>query len=107
MKNLTELEFIVGGAVVQEAALKRGVNKPVRAVREQQSFHLGWRVQGHRPGAVDLAKKAAEADMDAWSRDRVGKMPRPWDEAWWRINGRFEAVRSKPYEIHAANAGLT
>lgn len=77
-----------------------------------QTYHKGWRVVGHPPGSIDRAKADADKAFDEYGhmtpqqiKDKFpgGKgIPKPWDEASWRRNAPLKAVRSKPYEIHAA-----
>lgn len=74
---------------------------PKKKARPQKdSFHNGWRVQGIPPGALEDARKAADAEA-AHAR-RQGQEPKAWDEQHWLMNAKRKPVRSKPYEIPAA-----
>lgn len=111
---MSKLTFIVNGQEVDADTLKKTAPKArVRPkVDADQKFHKGWRVMGHKPGALEAAQKAREEDLARWARmsdksrsearSRGEKDPKPWDEVEWRRNSRLQAVRSKPYMVPEA-----
>lgn len=97
------LTFLVNGReVTAEQFQAQAEKKKPKPVREQNGYHKGFRVVGHAPGAVDLAKFQREDEIRVWNRKRVGESPKPWDEASWRRNSKKTALRSKPYDIYEA-----
>ena len=102
MKSLTKVDFIVNGQVVKEADLASLYPPKPKAARHPEPYFKGWRVEGHPPGSLEQAKADAEAAMKAWEVEKVGKMPRPWNEDHWHLQGKRESARSKPYQIPEA-----
>jgi hypothetical protein len=102
------LKFMVGGkaltaAEVADLGQKRTRTAPVT----QDSFHKGFRVEGHPPGALEEAKKVCDARYAYFTREREagrnpGKTPKQWDESYWRNNQKKRPVRAKPYEVPEA-----
>lgn len=83
------------------------VQSKLRPILEKTSFHKGFRVEGHPPGALENAKKLAEAETADFQRMRdagevVGKAPMVWNETYWRQNHKKKPVRAKPYEVPEA-----
>lgn len=76
--------------------------KPVEA----EPKHNGWKVIGHPPGAMEEARKSLEAEIVVAEREASQKrgitIPKPWDEAAWRMKTKKKPVRSKGYEIPEA-----
>lgn len=86
--------------------------KPARPKTEPKSFHKGWRVMGHRPGAIEEAESEATRAHEKWAESRDKAMaaglssyeeqPEPWNREDWLRNTKKKPVRSKPYEIPEA-----
>lgn len=106
--------FVVGDQVrtageLLETAPKR---KSRQAAAVSQSFHRGFRVEGHPPGAMESARDAALALVSAWDSmpaDRQARelangrrRPKDWDEAAWLRDTKRRPVRHKPYEVASA-----
>lgn len=100
----TPLKFaFCGGEYTADQIAKMGF-KTKRPPPEQKSFHKGFRVEGHPPGALEEAKKECESDLALFQRERelgraTGKTPKSWDENYWRNNTKKRPVRAKPYEV--------
>jgi hypothetical protein len=102
----------ISGEQMAKILDQKRAKAPSKRADAPQTYHKGWRVVGHPPGALHAAKLAAERDWAEYlkmdpptimERYPGGKgIPKPWDEASWRRNAPLKAVRSKPYEIHAA-----
>lgn len=110
------IDFVnIHGARIIPAGSSPSYKAPPKQKAEQSaSFHKGWRVVGHAPGAMEAAKLKRERDIEDWRElspeDRLQRYPvkiahtgfAPWDEAAWRAKTKKTAVRSKPYELHDA-----
>jgi hypothetical protein len=74
----------------------------------REAQHLGWRVVGIPPGAMEAARKQREAEIAYYERaseaSKGTKAPKPWDESAWRAAFKKSAVRSKPYAVRDAAA---
>ncbi len=86
---MMSLTFIVGGDEKTANQILSDAPKIKRPPPLQESFHKGFRVEGHPPGALEKAKASTEqawADFDLARRQGKsnGKPPKPWDEALWR-----------------------
>lgn len=101
------LTFTVNGRVVDADQFEAmATKKKPRAVSLQSSYHKGFRVVGHKAGAMEEARQQSEHDHAGYLRltpaerlQRGMKQPKPWDEESWRRNSKKDSVRSKPYEI--------
>lgn len=103
---------VISGEQMAKILEQRPAKAPSKRSEAPQTFHKGWRVVGRPPGALEAAKLAAERDWaeylqmqpkEIMARYPGGKgIPKPWDESSWRRNAPLKAVRSKPYEVHAA-----
>lgn len=87
---------------------------------KRAAYHNGWKVFGHRPGAMEEARderrraliSAEDHNKRVEELRRTGKangealkrVPAPWDPAVWRKDTKKRAVRSKPYETTEAAA---
>jgi hypothetical protein len=108
------LQFTVGGETFTADALKRTKPKTPKRPKAatQESYHRGWRVLGHPPGALESAQQWRESELARWLRmsesdksaasKRGERPPKPWDADEWRRTTTKKAVRSKPYEIFDA-----
>ena len=107
------INYIVNGQPVSEAALLASAPKASRPKAERpDQYHKGWRVMGHRPGAVDAACEAARIAFDAWEAltptEQAAKIakgsraPKPWDLKAWLEKAKRKPVRSKPYSLKSA-----
>lgn len=100
----TDFRFVVGDRVMSAAEIEQSAPKATRTPPVEKSFHKGFRVEGHPPGAMAEAQKVAEAECAAFARQReqgrsTGKAPKAWDEATWRRTQKKRPVRAKPYEV--------
>ena len=108
--NLAErepLKFVVGDRAVTADEILRAAPKIKRPPPLQESFHKGFRVEGHPPGALEAAQKLAERVWEDFDRARRqgksnGKPPPQWNELIWRQSCKKRPVRAKPYEVPEA-----
>jgi hypothetical protein len=107
------IDFIVNGRVVSADTLLAGAPKAAKSRAEPpDQYHKGWRVMGHRPGAVEAACEAARVEFDAWEAlaptEQAAKIakgsraPKPWDLKVWLEKAKCKPVRSKPYSLKSA-----
>lgn len=111
---MASIEYIIGGQVVSADDIARFRVKPKARSggSADDSYHKGFRVVGHPPGAMESAHEDRKADRYAWTamseQQRASALkegrrePRPWDEAAWRMNTKKRPIRSKPYSIPQA-----
>jgi hypothetical protein len=100
---------IHGQTIVPPAATKKAAATRKEAPAE---YHKGFRVEGHRPGAMEAARDFQISLCAEWEalpeRERPRRLseglrpPKPWDEAIWRQRTKPKPVRSKPYEVPEA-----
>lgn len=96
------LTFIVGEDEKTADQILKDAPKIKRPPPLQESFHKGFRVEGHPPGAMEKAKEATDRACAEFNNYRIGKPPQPWSEAVWRQSYKKRPVRAKPYEIPEA-----
>jgi hypothetical protein len=104
---MSGLTFIVNGVELTTGQIELMAQKKPRVQRAEKSFHKGWRVEGHPPGAMEDAKAQADSAIALFDRERElgitsGKRPVSWDENYWRNNHKKRPVRAKPYEVPEA-----
>jgi hypothetical protein len=112
---VTELTYIVGGAVVDADTLKAAASqqrKPKPKREAPDSFHRGYSVEGHPPGYPEECQRIAEACWADWQsqteqqkarRIKDGERPpKPWDFNRWLLTTKRKKARSKPYELLSA-----
>lgn len=75
-------------------------NTPKKKKEEPGSYHKGWRVMGIPPGSLEKAQE--EHIKKARDAEKRGKPIADFDYGIWLMTARKKAVRSKPYEVHAA-----
>lgn len=90
----------------QPVRLDSSLHAKTKAKREEKSFHNGWRVIGIPPGLMEETREQHNKDrataMSRAEREKGIKIPKPWDEDFWRNNFKKKPIRSKPYEIPEA-----
>jgi hypothetical protein len=110
---MSEIKFIHQGRECTKAELESILKskKPKAQADPNQRYHRGYRIVGHKPGAVELARQANEAEMTRWqmmsakSRAESGaKPPKAWDEAWWRLNAKKDTVKAVDLHLAALEA---
>jgi hypothetical protein len=77
-----------------------------------ESFHRGFSVEGHPPGALERARAyamKARADWSAMTEEKKAaelrsgrREPQPWSEEVWRAKTKPTKVRARPYGVEAA-----
>lgn len=107
---MSELRYTVNGVEYTADQLKAMAPGRKAATKDApESFHKGFRVEGHPPGAMEQAKQDAidtferyQALDDEGRKQWIGKPPHPWNETNWRMNAKKKPVRPKPYELKEA-----
>ena len=113
---MSKITYSIGGEQVSadELALRaKRAPKPTRATKTAPgSFHKGWVVEGHPPGAIEAAKALAIKLLADWSSMNDTKKaaaikegrrpPRPWDEAAYILETKKKRPVSRPYSIPEA-----
>lgn len=100
-KAMSELRYTVNGVEYTADQIKAMAPKRKAATKDApESFHKGFRVEGHPPGAMEQARSEAEAEFASYQaldakgkRDWIGKPPRQWSETFWRMNQKKRPVR--------------
>ncbi len=106
-------KFLLGDRVVTEAFLRRTAPSRKSAPKKlPTASHKGYRVVGHKPGALESAHAGNLSDWAAWNKQtpeqRISALrekrrpPAMWDETQWRLRTKKSAVRTKPYEVASA-----
>lgn len=100
------MQFMVNGTAYTTAELvaKAPATRRAPSIVKDESFHKGFRVVGHAPGAMETAEIDAKNALALFEEDRAqgrasGKPPKYWDENFWRNNQKKKPVRAKPYEL--------
>lgn len=89
--------YVVNGAVVTETQLLMRAPSVERESKETlPSYHKGWKVVGHPPGAIEAAEKAARRMADDKRR------PFAFDPERWALRARKRCVRARPYGVESA-----
>lgn len=94
----------------EPVSLDPRVGAKLKAQRDAPAtYHKGWSVEGHLPGSLEAAQKAAEDAFADWHRQpeesRAKRLtageraPKPWNEAAWRQGTKRKKVRARPFEI--------
>jgi len=101
------LTFLVGDHAATAEQILKDAPKIKRPPPLQESFHKGFRVEGHPPGSLEAAQKLAEQVWADFDRARQqgksnGKPPQQWNELIWRQSCKKRPVRAKPYEVPEA-----
>lgn len=106
---MSEITFAFRGQQVTAEQFAAMTQKPKKRTSKAgpDSYHRGYRVVGHTPGAVERAKELNEWEhtrfMEATPKQRAEMgltQPKPWDEAWWRINAPKKTI--KAFDLQAA-----
>jgi len=98
------MDYIMNGRVVSEGeVMRKGAGQKMSRPRKPEaSFHKGFRVEGHPPGAMEEAEKKCKEECAAYVTYPIGKPPVAFNEAYWRNNHKKRPVRAKPYELQDA-----
>jgi hypothetical protein len=107
------LQFTVNGQSLTADELRKSAPKAkARVAAQKESYHRGFRVEGHRPGAMEAARDARATELARWAgmsedskkkaRKAGEREPKEWDEEAWRRKTKPSAVRSKAYEVAEA-----
>lgn len=107
------LNFVnINGTPINPDALKKAAPRRAPIKDAPSEYHKGWRVEGHPPGALELAKEAQDNRVRRWlimdekQRKEAGltgaREPKPFCEKTWRDSTKKKVVRSKPYEVESA-----
>lgn len=110
MNQATEnepIKFVMRERALTADEILKEAPKVKRPAPLQESYHKGFRVEGHPPGALEKAKASSDqawAEFDAARRQGKanGKSPKLWNESIWRQATRKRPVRAKPYEVPEA-----
>lgn len=106
---MSELTYMHQGKAYTKAELDiilKGTKKKTKS-EAPEAYHRGYRVVGHKPGAMERAKEAADFAVQRWinthpaDRTKLGlKQPKPWDEIAWRRNAPKTTI--KAFDIASA-----
>lgn len=101
---MTELLYTHQGRQYTKAELEvilKGDSKPRAKSEGADRYHRGYRIVGHKQGAMERAKEAREFEIARYrstspkERSELGlREPRPWDEIWWRNNAPKTTIKA-------------
>ena len=111
---MSKITYSIGGELVtaDELALRaKRAPKPIRSTKgAASSFHKGWVVEGHPPGAIEAAKVLAirlcvewAGMLDAEKAEAIKsgrRPPKAWNEAAYISETKKKRPVSRPYSIH-------
>jgi hypothetical protein len=100
---MSEITFSFQGRQVTAEEFAAITAKPKKRASKAgpDAYHRGFRVVGHKPGAVKAAEEFREDEIRRYRnttpKQRVEcgmKEPKPWDEAWWRANAPKATIKT-------------
>jgi hypothetical protein len=97
------MTYIVRGRILKEGEIPAGERKPKPKAKPPESYHRGFRVEGHRPGEMESCRERITNAFDAWwklpqekqreLRAQGAKEPKRWDEESWRRNSPRHLIK--------------